>query len=162
MWLPKEERRLLAGYYANIADVGPTKAYRLGHLSPLLRFRGRRSHVPEYGECEASASLSDDWESKKRAISKWIDVSNRIRKANGLLLARGLITCIPHESERDVAIIGLTLDGYDLGRRYSSVLASSGLWFREYREHWAWLVAAFLGAAVATKWIDFLASVVEG
>jgi hypothetical protein len=163
MWLPKDERRLLAGYYGNIGDVkrGSERVYRLGSLGCLLRFRGHRSRVPEYGEREDSMASADDLESMKHAIKQEVEVRNRVGKANGLLAARGLITCTPHESEPDVAIIGLTVDGYDLGRRYSSFWASSGLWFREYREHWGWLVAAFLGGAVATKSIDFLASRVE-
>lgn len=160
-WLPKDERRLLAGYYVNMSDVGQEKAYDLDDLSPLLTFRGHRSRIPEYGDPEPTSAEPDDPESVKDAIHLSIQAQNRVKKANALLAARRLITYQPHVHAPNVVVIGLTLEGYDLGRRYSSILESSGLWFREYREHWMWLVIAFFGGAVSTKLIEFLASVLK-
>ena len=145
MWLPKDERRLLAGYYALIRAVDTEKAYHLSDLAPLLRFRGHRWPVPEYGEYEGSTDNSGDLESIKREIVRDIDGRVRMKKANALLTARGLITCTPHQHAIDVVVIGLSVDGYDLGRRYSHSLSCIGLWFKEYRDHWMWLIPAFFG-----------------
>ena len=129
MWLPKDERRLLAGYNSLIGDIGTEKVYRLGDLACLLRFRGYRCAVPEYGDSEASSDESDDLESMKREVVQYIDTCHRIEKANGLLAARRLINLTPHQHEMHVVVVGLSVDGYDLGRRYSNLLESSGLWF---------------------------------
>jgi|GEM_PF-2689434 len=158
MWLPKDERRLLAGYYTLIGNIGIERVYRLYELSRLLRFRGYRLRVPEYGESENSSDNPGDIESMKREMRRYTDFCNRINKANKLLAGRSLITCTPHQHELDVVAIGLTVEGYDLGRRYSNALESSGLWFYEYRHHWVWLIVAFFGGAVGTKLIDYFAS----
>ena len=102
MWLPKDERRLLAGYYALIRAVDTEKAYHLSDLAPLLRFRGHRWPVPEYGESEGSTDNSGDLESIKREIDADIDARVQITKANSLLTARGLITRTPQQHEIDV------------------------------------------------------------
>ena len=156
MWLPKDERRLLAGYYALIGAVGVEKAYHLSALARLLRFRGHRSSVPEYGESEDSTENCDDLESLKREINRDIDARIQIEKANTLLTARGLITCTPRQHEIDVVVIGLSVDGYDLGRRYSRWFSSTGLWFNEYRNHWMWLILAFFGGAFGNRLIEWV------
>lgn len=158
MWLPKDERRLLAGYYTLIGEISTKKVYRLRDLARLLRFRGHRARVPEYGESETSSANSDDLESMKRKIAQYSDFSNRINKANSLLAARELVTVTPHQHETSVVVIGLSVDGYDLGRRFANTLESSGLWFQEYRNHWIWLIVACFGGAVLTKLPDLLAA----
>jgi len=156
MWLPKDERRLLAGYYALIRAVDTEKAYHLSDLAPLLRFRGHRWPVPEYGESEGSTDNSGDLESIKREIDADIDARVQITKANSLLTARGLITRTPQQHEIDVVVIGLSVDGYDLGRRYSHWFSSTGLWFTEYRNHWMWLIVAFFGGASGNRLIEWI------
>lgn len=158
MWLPKDERRLLAGYYTLIGEISTENVYRLGDLARLLRFRGYRSQVPEYRESESSSENSDDRASMKREVAQYIDFSNRINKANNLLAARGLVTVTPHRHETDVVVIGLSVEGYDLGRRFSNSFESSGLWFQKYRNHWIWLIVAFFGGAVGAKLLDVFAS----
>ncbi len=145
MLLPKDERRLLAGYYTLIGAVGTEKVWHLSDLAPLLRFHGHRRPVPEYGESEGSTGNCGDLESTKREIVRYIDACDRIKKANSLLTARGLITCTPQQQEIDVFVIGLSVDGYDLGRQYSHWLSPTGLWFSEYRNHWSSLILAFFG-----------------
>lgn len=158
MWLPKDERRLLAGYYTLISEISTKHVYRLSELASLLQFRGHRARVPEYGESESPTTNSDDLETVKRKIAEYSDSSNRINKANSLLAARGLVTVTPHQHETSVVIIGLSVEGYDLGRRFSNTFESSGLWFQEYRNHWIWLIVAFLGGAVGAKLLDGVAS----
>ena len=157
MWLPKDERRLLAGYYTLIGAIDTKNVYCLRDLARLLRFRGHRSHIPEYGESESSSTESKDLESMKREIAQYVDFSNRIEKANSLLVARKLVTVTPHQHETRVVVIGLSVEGYDLGRRFSNTVESSGLWFQEYRNHWIWLIVAFLGGAVGAKLLDVFA-----
>jgi len=161
MWLPKDERRLLAGYYSLIGEIGTEKVYRFGDLARLLRFRGHKSSVPEYGDSDRSSTQTDDLETMKREAVKYIDACNRIEKANTLLAARGLIKFTPHQHEIHVVVVGLSVDGYDLGRRYSNLLEASGLWFQEYRNHWVWLIAAFFGGAVGVKMIEWIGSLLN-
>ena len=162
MWLPKDERRLLAGYYALIGAVATEKAYHLSDLARLLRFRGHRWPVPEYGESEGSTDNSGDSESVKREIVRDIDGRVRIKKANALLAGRELITCTPQQHEIDVVVIGLSVDGYGLGRRYSNWFSFSGLWFNEYRNHWIWLILAFFGGAFADRLIEWIGLALGG
>jgi hypothetical protein len=61
-----------------------------------------------------------------------------------------------HEHDPSVVLIGLTVTGYDLGRKYARFLTRSGLWFEEYRNHWLWLIAAFIGGAISTRFLDFV------
>lgn len=161
MWLPKDERRLLAGYYSLIGDVGTEKVYRLGDLARLLRFRGHKAAIPEYGVAVASAYESGDLDAVKREVVEYIQASKRIQKANNLLAKRDLIHVTPHQHEPDVVAIALSVDGYDLGRRYSNVLESSGLCFQEYRNHWMWLIVASLGGGFVVKLIEWIGTLVK-
>jgi hypothetical protein len=160
MWLPRDERRLLAGYYALIGAVGTERVFRVCDLARLLRFRGLRCSVPEYGESKHSRDHSGDFESVKREIEQDIDARIRIKKGNALLTARGLITCRPQEHEIDVVAIGLSVSGYDLGRRYSHWFSSTGLLFQEYRNHWIWLIVAFFGGAFGSRLLEWVGSLV--
>jgi len=156
MWLPKDERRLLAGYYSSIGDVGTENVYCLGALARLLRFRGHKAAIPEYGDAVPSSDESSNLDTKAAEAIEYIRASKRIEKANTLLAERGLIRVTPHQHEHDVVVIGLSVDGYDLGRRYSNTLESSGLWFQEYRNHWIWLIVAILGGTIGVKLIDWI------
>jgi hypothetical protein len=162
MWLPKDERRLLAGYHCAIGDVDTSKPYRLGDLRRLLAWGGHRVHLPEYGAPGTPSEESDDPSAMKEAIHKYIEETNRLRKANKLLAARDLISECSHEHETNVVIVSLTVSGYDLGRRYAGFFERSGLWFQEYRVHWMWLVLAFFGGAIGVKLIDFVARLLGG
>jgi hypothetical protein len=156
MWLAKDERRLLAGYYRSIGAVDTEKQYHLGHLAPLLRFPCHRPSVPEYGRAERCNRAGDSLESIKREIVCEIDARARITEANGLLAARGLIACTAQQGEIDVVRIRLSVKGYDLGRRYSHWFARTGLWFDEYRNHWIWLILAFFGGALGNRLLEWI------
>lgn len=154
MWITKDERRLLAGYYSAIGDVGETKVYRVGSLVPLLRCWGRNAN--EYGDTRDTDSTfpKDD----KKWLKRYFDQTNRIKWANKHLATRKLIVLEQHQHENDVVIVGLTLDGYDLGRKYTSWISRSGIWFDEYKGHWLWLVAAFVGGGAASKLLELILS----
>ena len=154
MWLPKDERRLLAGYYRNIDEIAKKKQYRVTDLRPLLACRRIPPKIPEYGD---AAQHSDDGTGDTKSwAKKYFDETNRIEIANRHLNERGLIALEPHRYESEVVGITLTVDGYDLGRKCAGCLTCSGLWFEEYRNHWLWLIAAFFGGAVGTKLLDFI------
>lgn len=156
MWLAKDERRILAGYYTLIGEIGTEKVYRLSDLRGLLRFRGHRLHIPEYGEAKSTLARQESPE-PVRMVTLICDLA-RVERANTLLQARNLITVVPHECEHDVVVIGLTLAGYDLGRRYTRLWECTGLWFEEYRNHWFWLVMAAVGGGIVSKAVDWLMS----
>jgi hypothetical protein len=61
-----------------------------------------------------------------------------------------------HESELQVDIITLTVDGYDLGRKYAKWFTRSGLWFEEYRNHWLWLIVAFFGGVAGARVLEVI------
>ena len=159
MWLSKDERRLLAGYFTQIGEIGTEKVYLIADLSALLSFRGYRAPIVSVGSPEASADHLNASNTTRVAASADVRTANRIRMAHKLLAERGLIMVSPHQHDSNAVVIGLTLDGYDYGRRYSSFWASSGLWFREYRNHWIWLIVAFFGGAVGAKLIDLIVTI---
>ena len=157
MWLTKDERRLLSGYFTQIGRIGTERVYCITDLCDLLKFRGHRKKIAEYGDPETPSDNSGDVESMKIEIASYASCDKRIRRGNELLAERGLITVTQHQHERNVVVIGLTLRGFDLGRRYSSFLESSGLCFQEYKNHWIWLIVAFFGGTLGVKLIDFIA-----
>ncbi|MGA2033724.1 MAG: hypothetical protein ABSG68_15835 [Thermoguttaceae bacterium] len=157
MWLPKDERRLLAGYYSLIGEVAKTKLYCVSALRPLLTCWNSSLKVAEYGDT-AQPSRDDSGNAKgmKRWVKKRFNETNRIERANKHLHERGLIALERHQHEHEVVLITLTLDGYDLGGKYAGFLARSGLWFEEYRNHWLWLIVAFFGGAIGAKLLDWV------
>ncbi len=50
----------------------------------------------------------------------------------------------------------LSLEGNDLGRKYSSWWTRSGLWFTEYGNHWIWIIVSFLGGVIGGLLINWL------
>ena len=161
MWLSKDERRLLAGYYSSIGDINTERVYQFRDLAQLLRFRGHRRPIREYHDSGESSNDSKDFNALKREISQYIDACHRIEKANNLLAARELIARTPHQHEIHVVCIALSVAGYDLGRRYSNLFESTGLWFQEYRNHWIWLIVAFFGGATGAKLMDWVGSLLR-
>lgn len=154
MWLPTDERRLLAGYYAELGEVGESEVYRVSALRPLLGcFRWGRK-IPKYDDPDETQS--DESGDIRKSIKEYIDETNRIQRANKHLAARGLLNVEKHKHEPDVIIVSLTIDGYDLGRKYSQFLARSGLWFAEYQNHWAWLIVAFIGGGFVSKLLEMV------
>ena len=136
MWIPRDERLLLVGYYRSIHAVGSEREYGTGDFAKFLH-------------CQTNSEvLAED-------IEQATDVVARSQKANKVLSARGLVTCVPLQPGLSVKV-SLTVEGYDLGRRYSHWFSRSGLRFNEYRNHWIWLIIAFFGAAIGTKLVEWM------
>src|SRR5260370_12556971 len=160
MYLSKDESRLLAGYFTQIAEFRREVHFQLPDLCNWLKpswlawltFRGHKKRIAEYWDDEELPRSR----AKFNGTRDYINNSNRVRLANNLLAERRLITLIPHDSITDLFVVSLTLDGYDLDRGHSHFFDWSGLWFREYKDHWMWLIAAFFGGSFSGKIIDFM------
>ncbi len=162
MWLPQDERRLLTAYYRLIGDIEEQRVYRISDLCRLFDRRFDPASIREYGESPSDdANEPHDIEKMKEGIKALIARMSRLKIANRLLAERGLMTVQNHQSEHNVIVVALTVDGYDLGRRYSRWFEKTGLWFHEYRNHWVWLIVAFLGGLVATLLVDLVKWFVE-
>lgn len=160
MWLPNDERCLLRGYYAQLHDVDVERWFSAESWFPVLDGKETTGKIPEYGhEVEPKgpsviAQETKEYLNKARRIYQ--NKASRIEVANNILSQRGFIKFSKHETVDSVFGVSLTIDGYDLGRRYSSWFERSGLWFREYREHWIWLIVAFAGGIIGAVLLDCL------
>ncbi len=55
--------------------------------------------------------------------------------------------------------ITLTLEGYDLGKKYDSPWFSIKLWYEEYiKNHPVWLIGSFLGGVITGLLVNWLSS----
>ena len=147
MWLPKDERRLLLYYYRGINKVNGEESLDLKELVQSLfckNIKELQLHEKEKRDKDIEEQVKD-----------YIDEKNRVAAANEALKRRGLIEQIIHSGGK-VRRITLNLEGYDLGRKYSSWWDSSGLWFADYREHWIWLIVSFFGGVLGGLSINLL------
>lgn len=154
MWLPKDERLILAGLYHNIDD-GRDEAYYVSDLARLLKTRYRKQRIPEYGDVDSGKDDSDDGDQLEQ-IKAYIADEKRVGNATRQLASRGLITLHLHQDEQSVLVVALTLPGCDLGRQYASWLSRTGLGFQEYKGHWLTLILGFVGGVLVTKIVDWL------
>jgi len=166
MWLPKDERRLLAGYYRLIGGFDVCKLFRSDDLNSLLRIRQQIGRIQCYGESGApvppqheSADMQNMSDFKSQ-VRKLINIRSRIRAANGRLAARGLITIgefADNDGSESRVQVSLSLEGYDLGRQYSRWWDRSGLWFDFRRNHWIWALSSFAGGILGALLVNWLA-----
>jgi hypothetical protein len=149
MWLPKDERRLLEGYYVNIGEVSKQHEFPLDDLLGFIKSNAS-GHLPP-------ASDSQQYVEEFKA---WLKDRNKVIIANKALEKRGLITSPNLELEPSAPItISLSITGYDLGRKYNSWWSRSGLWFAEYKDHWFWLIVGFLGGIIGALIVNWLSNV---
>ena len=147
IWLSKDERRLLAGYYTNFQTFESEKVYRYSSLSELLRPAGYRKLIPEYSDSVDHDSCAHDVAVLERQIARYVRDTVRIELANKILSERGLIRQTRHQFEINVIVVELTFPGFELGRQYASFWGRSELFFRAYKNHWLLLICAAVGAA---------------
>lgn len=163
MWLPKDERRLLQGYYLKIGEV-ETEVW----FDDIIRWRRVMKSKPS--KIKDSIDKIKDYysggisvESKPGSsipeqIQQLISDKTRLDIANKALEQRGLIKIHNHQSEPNMTAITLTISGYDLGRKYNSWLTRSHLWFAEYKHHWIWIIVGFLGGVMGAILVNWLSS----
>ena len=166
MWLPKDERKLLIGYYVNIKRPREEKWYEKSSWKLVLESRFHQlqksaGKVKERGDNGAGKPL--DWQTSnvetiKQEIVSYAGFERRFDIASESLNDRGLIKLQKHETQSYIVGVSLTLAGYDLGRKYSRWWIRSGLWFAEYREHWLWLIVGFLGGIFGALLVNWLSS----
>jgi len=133
MWLPKDERKLLAYYFCKLNGRTEKKAFPYYELVKVLL------------SCKDINKLSE------REVNYGID---RVMIANDDLRERGYIHM---DSEVTEVSISLTLKGRDLGRKYSSWWTRSGLLFEEYKHHWIWVILSYIagvGTMVLVNWLS--------
>jgi hypothetical protein len=85
---------------------------------------------------------------------EWLAAKESVEAANRALQDRHLVSV--HEDGTGIYTVTMTLEGRDLGRKYNSWFDRSGLWFREYKDHWVWLVVSFLSGVLGTLVVQSL------
>jgi hypothetical protein len=178
MWLPRDERHILLAYYVNIFDFDDrdvarhlknpkwfhssdwTYVLKLPQWVPVVSLsllRKRARQIKAYGDRDGSPSKEDILSKRgQKIVEQTIQSLKRLEIANAHLTDRKLIEITPHKSESEVAGVLLTLEGHDLGRKYNSWFYRSGLWFREHKDHWVWLVVSFLGGVLGALLVQWL------
>ncbi|GAI27147.1 unnamed protein product, partial [marine sediment metagenome] len=120
MWLPKDERKLLALYFHKTGKPDEQETLKDNDDMKALGWKESESN--------------EDYDRQ---------YINRVWNADDILKKREFLNVLNRAiGEKTVS---LTLKGYDLGRKYSSRWTKSGLWFAEYKHHWIWLIVSFLG-----------------
>ncbi len=160
MWLPEAERKLLTIYYLAVSET-----LRKVESSPATRHTydlGRLVRIFDakcFYKKAAQKLLSDSNEQETpvgntKRFKKFLANVAAIDAANAALQERKLIKFDKRaNSDYDVT---LTVEAYDLGRKYSSWLLCSGLWFEEYKKHWIIAVACFFGGIIGVELVKYL------
>jgi hypothetical protein len=86
------------------------------------------------------------------------DTRNRVKIASKTLERRNLIAFL--NDRGDALWVQLSLEGYDLGRKYSSWWTWTGLLFAEHKNHWIWVTISFFGGILATLLVQWLSKVI--
>jgi len=120
MLLPKDERKLLAFYYAKAGKTGQN-----------LRFE---QHV----ELMKVLGFNENTETGQITEEKF----DRVLNANENLKDRGFIN-LRYENKGLITNVSLTLKGYDLGRKYNSRRGWFVEWLKEY-----WLIVTLSGGII--------------
>jgi len=81
---------------------------------------------------------------------------NSAEAAASILNERKLVILRETDEPKGHIDIGLRVEGYDLARQYSHWFTRSGLWFREHKDHWIWLIVSFLGGVLASLVVQWL------
>ncbi|MBA7477200.1 hypothetical protein ES707_12602 [subsurface metagenome] len=131
MWLPKDERLLLALYFRKIGKPDEQETFKDNDDMKALGWEESKSN--------------DDYDKQ---------YTNRVWNADDILKKRGFLDVL----NRDIGekTISLTIRGHDLGRKYNSWWIRSRLWFAEYKHHWIWLIVSFLGGMIGALIINCL------
>lgn len=133
MWLPKDERKLLSLYYKKIGEPRRSQLINesdlINTLSPKCGAKGSKG-VPQYAKCKL-----------------------RLSTANRILSEREFIE---YREAGEAVDLSLSIKGYDLGRKYYSWWSRSGEWFKEYKDHWIWLIVGFVGGVIGALLVNWL------
>jgi hypothetical protein len=159
MWLPKDERRLLQGYYANIGQYDRDKCFHNSAWGPVINSIFIKYNANRVKTCGEDAQVAQVGTNNAALIKKMAQIlkdEKVITETNKILEARGLIRLRGDQTTNSIIGIMLTLNGYDLGRKYNSWFTRTGLLFAEYKHHWFWLIVSFLGGIIGTLIVNWL------
>jgi hypothetical protein len=157
MWLPKEERDLLAYYYKKIGKSNEWKAFYAEELTNAIGYFKRIRRIV----CRVMCWLKD------KGVVKSIKFNDgpveKVQAANERLQERGFIELRVSDLAGDEIKYGheakLTLQGWDIGRKYNCFFTRSGLWFAEYKNHWLWFILCFLGGIIGAVLVNWLSKI---
>jgi len=136
MWLPKDERYLLQGYWHYINEINVEKTFSEFDLVPLLSSPKNWKKIKEG---------SGDEKTPNKEFKDVFNKQCRVSKANECLDERKLIKLKSSRQYNYFCTLSLTIDGFDLARKYSSWWECSGLWFASLKDHWILWLCSFLG-----------------
>jgi hypothetical protein len=142
MWLSRDERHLLLGYYVNIFNIDDRNVCRYldepkwfemsdwfvilekSNWFPVLTswlIKRAARNVKAYGDSvKAPPNENKDIKECTKEIKAHIKFDRRLQYSNSELVKRKFINIRRHEHFNGVVGISLTMEGYDLGRKYSS------------------------------------------
>jgi len=165
MWLPKEERQLLAYYYRMTRENKDWHISFPQSIDEILdatgRFPALRSISRKIMRCVSFKTHNVDTLNQCLEKRQCILIA-----ANQRLLKRQLISLIANEPGESISDdirklfnlpdVKLTIQGWDLGRKYNSWFIRSGLRFAEYKDHWLWVIIGFGGGILGTLIVNWL------
>lgn len=141
MWLSKDERKVLFKYYDYLQN---TQEYRrFESLSRRVYISTRNLivrdlvHEIKEGGTEHVESLTALLAMEPIKLHTFLASSENDIECNGLTLC-------------------LTIQGYDLASKYDHWFSRTGLWFAEYKDHWIWLLCAFIGGIIGALIVEWL------
>ena len=162
MWLPKSERYLLIAYYTCMPELrveGETfsenelRCFVTNNLKiPFVALRRVMKLARELRD--KRKNNSETAENQQQNYPEFLEAKMTIWATNRILNERGFLEAI--ECGTGYYNIKMKLEGLDLSRKYSSWWTYSGLWFREYKDHWIWLIASFFGGVIGALLINWL------
>ena len=162
MWLPKGERTLLLAYFLEIGEPDKEGWYKEHNLVNALKVKSIKKSISvmrDYSKnslTEESAKQGlqnkNDISLLENAIKDYINYLNRVYTANSRLAKRKLVTTKIHQVERDFVGISLTLEGWDLARKYTSWFGKTGEWWKENKGHWVWVLLGIIFSFI-TGWL---------
>ena len=156
MWLPKDERKLLAYYFSKIKQPNKDEEFKLPELAKYLE-HGNVKEL-ERNVKQPNEGAYDDKVVKEIDEYYVGEPNDKVRIANESLRHRGLINLKSHQHDDTTVFVSLSMDGCDLGRKYdSSFWIWSGLLFAEYRHHWIWVILSYIagvGTMVLVNWLS--------
>lgn len=140
MWLSKLERDLLAYYYKKDCSTHPGAFLISVSINVDLD-----EVIKEFGYLQGTGA--------------WL----KIDKANADLQERKLATVFHEFGKGNFKIrnVQLSIEGKDLGRKYSNKLDTIGLWCAAKEHQWLWVIIIFVAGGLV-KWLfDLFVTIIK-
>jgi hypothetical protein len=160
MWLSREERQLLMFYTACDPDfAGNAMRFSIQELREIVTRRFDARQIAERAvrrgqSAQGTNSAPGDSADAVSCRKSWLGAKATIESACNRLRARGLVEY--RECGTGQYEITTKLTGWDLGDRYMRWWSRGVLWFREYKDHWIWLVIGFVGGVLGALLVEWL------